>query len=381
MLPKQRNFQHIFALIVACAGIVYILSQYGHLFSSVILPFAFACVCAHFLSPVADFLSEKLKIPRGISHVFVVLTFYATLFVGVYILTSRLAGELSGISEYALSFRKSIPQYIEKAESFAKGKLSILPFSNEGAEFFADAIASFLSDLSKKLASKATNFLAEFISFVPNFLLSAAVSVIATCYFSKDLKKIKRFFLFQLPQKTKIFFSACRIQFFATTSKYIGAYLALFALTFFELFSGLLLINGKFAFALALLIAIVDSLPFVGSGIILLPWSLFEWIFASAGRGAALLCLYLVVAVVRQIAEPKILGSFIGLHPLITLFAVYAGAKTLGFFGIFLFPVIAITIKNLNDNGVVNFFKDPPEDRAESLSQTRSKYKKFKKND
>ena len=77
-------------------------------------------------------------------------------------------------------------------------------------------------------------------------------------------------------------------------------------------------------------------------------------------------------------SEPKILGSFIGLYPLLTLFSVYAGAKLAGFFGIFLFPIAAITLKNLNEKGIVKLFKNPPENNKQQIMQTRAKYKKFR---
>lgn len=375
MSTKPKKIQYISALIIVSVGIIYILSHYGRLLLSVIFPFGVAAACAHFLSPVADFLSKNLKFPKGFSHIFVVLTFYAALFGVVYILTARLAGELSGISEYAAS----LPQYFEGFERFVGEKFGFLSFDGEKAGLLVDGFASFLSVFAQKLALFASGIVGDLISFVPNFLFSAVVTVVATCYFSKDLKKIKQFILYQLPPRAKVFLSACRVQFFSTTAKYIGAYLTLSALTFLELFSGLLLINGKFAFAPALFITLVDALPFVGCGIVLLPWSLFEWIFGSVGKGAALLALYLLVAVIRQIAEPKVLGAIIGLHPLITLFAVYAGAKIMGFRGIFLFPIAAITVKNLNDKGIVKIFNHPPDDKCEKISKARTKYKRYRK--
>ncbi len=379
MTPNLKKTEYFFLTVAAFVGLSYILSHYGSLLASILAPFVISSVCAHFLSPPAGFLCEKLHFPKWTAHIFVVLTFYAALFTAAYILISRLVKELSGLSAYAEALRDSLPRYLEKAESFAADKLGFLSFSQEGTKYLADGFAAFLSSVTEKLASFASHILTDIIAFVPNFLISAAVTVIATCYFSADLSKIKRFLLFQLPDRAKVFFSACRVQFFSTTSKYLGAYLAISLLTFFELFSGLMLINHDYAFVLALGIALVDALPFVGCGIVLLPWSLFEWAFGSAGKAVALLVLYAVVAVVRQIAEPKIVGSFIGLYPLLTLFSVYTGAKLMGFFGIFLFPIAAITLKNLNDKGIIKLFKNPPGDKKELISETRAKYKKYRK--
>ena len=379
MTPNLKKAEYIFLITAALIGFSYILTNYGKLIVSVFLPFVISSVCAHFLSPPAEFLIKKAHFPGWAAHIFVVLTFYAALFTSAYILVSRLVRELSGLSEYARALRDSLPSYLERIGDIAQEKLGFLSFSSEGTRYVADGFAAFLSSVAEKLAAFASKILADIISFVPNFLIFSAVTVIATCYFSADLKRIKAFLLFQLPDRAKIFFSACRVQFFSTTSKYLGAYLALSALTFFELFSGLLLINRDYAFVLALVITFVDALPFIGCGIVLLPWSLAQWAFGNAKTAIALLILYAIIAIVRQIAEPKILGSFIGLYPLLTLFSVYAGAKLAGFFGIFLFPIAAITLKNLNEKGIVKLFKNPPENNKQQIMQTRAKYKKFRK--
>ena len=379
MSEKFEKVLYLFFIIAAIAGICYVLSNYAGIFLSIILPFLISGICAHFLSPPAVFLMQKAHFPKWAAHIFVVISFYAALIASSYILVSRLLRELSGLSEYVLVLKDSLPSYIGKAEVFLEEKLHIPPLSKETAELFTSGAESFLGALTQKLATSAPGFLTRVISFVPKALFFTLVTVLATCYFSADLKKIKSFMLFQMPHRGKVFFSAFRVQFFSTASKFLGAYLTLALVTFSELFAGLMFIKREYAFVLAIGITLVDALPFLGCGIVLLPWAATRWFVGDAGTAVGLLVLYIIVATVRQIAEPKILGSFIGLHPLVTLFAMYAGLKTIGFAGVFLFPVTAIIIKNLNDKGVINLFKTPPREVGEHLSDTRSKYKRFRK--
>jgi len=93
--------------------------------------------------------------------------------------------------------------------------------------------------------------------------------------------------------------------------------------------------------------AAVDLLPVFGVGTVLLPWSLFSFVGGDVYRGVGLLVLFFVMYVVRQFAEPRILGSTIGVHPLFTLFAVFAGFSLFGIWGMVLFPLLLYGVKAL----------------------------------
>ena len=116
----------------------------------------------------------------------------------------------------------------------------------------------------------------------------------------------------------------------------------------------------KYALLIAIGIAIIDVLPVLGTGTVLIPWGVILILTGSVGRGIAILALYLIVTVIRQILEPKIIGEYIGLYPLITLISMYAGLQAFGIVGMFLFPITVIILKNLNENGSVHLWKAPP---------------------
>ena len=80
-------------------------------------------------------------------------------------------------------------------------------------------------------------------------------------------------------------------------------------------------------------------------------------ILGNTFLGVGILVLYLVITVVRQTLEPKIIGSQVGLHPIVTLLCIYAGAQLIGVVGIFAFPVIATVIKKLNDEGTIHVIR------------------------
>ena len=122
--------------------------------------------------------------------------------------------------------------------------------------------------------------------------------------------------------------------------RYLRACLLLGLFTFLQMFIGLAILSVPYAFLLSLLIAVVDFLPLLGTGIILIPWAAVSLLMGEVRLGIGLLVLYVVSSVVRQILEPRLIGQGLGLHPLLSLFAMYAGLRLLGVPGMILAPLL-----------------------------------------
>ena len=128
-------------------------------------------------------------------------------------------------------------------------------------------------------------------------------------------------------------------------------------ITFIELSIGLTILRIDNAILIAFLISIFDILPVLGTGGIMIPWTVLTAIQGDYTMAIGLLCVYLVVTVIRNILEPKIVGSQVGLHPLVTLMSMFVGAQILGVFGLFGLPITLSLLKNLNDKGTIHIFK------------------------
>jgi predicted PurR-regulated permease PerM len=111
-----------------------------------------------------------------------------------------------------------------------------------------------------------------------------------------------------------------------------------------EGFIGLALLRVPYAFLLAVLLAVVDFLPLLGTGIILLPWAAVSLLLGEVKLGIGLAVLYGVTSVVRQVLEPKLIGEGLGLHPLVSLAAMYGGLRLFGVWGMILAPLLAAAV-------------------------------------
>ena len=120
--------------------------------------------------------------------------------------------------------------------------------------------------------------------------------------------------------------------------------------------------NVKFRVLIAILIAFVDALPILGAGTIIIPWAIISAFNGDITLAISLISLYVVIIVTRQLVEPKIISSHIGIHPIFTLISMYTGFKIIGIIGMFLGPIILIILKNIFetmiDNGVVKTLLD-----------------------
>ena len=128
---------------------------------------------------------------------------------------------------------------------------------------------------------------------------------------------------------------------------YLRAYGLLFLLTLVQLLIGFAIIGVRYAFLVAFLISILDLLPALGAAAVLVPWSALSFASGNVRTGAGLLVLAGVVTLTRQIAEPKIVGKSLGLHPLIALFAMYVGLELFGAAGLVIGPCACIIGKSI----------------------------------
>jgi sporulation integral membrane protein YtvI len=135
------------------------------------------------------------------------------------------------------------------------------------------------------------------------------------------------------------------------------AYVILMSITFIELAVGLTILRVPYSVFIAGIIAIVDILPVLGTGTVLIPWALISLIQGKYTFAAGIAVIYIVITVVRSMLEPRFVGRQIGFNPVVTLIMMYLGLQVLGFAGLFLFPLTMIVLKAAQDANLVSIWK------------------------
>jgi sporulation integral membrane protein YtvI len=151
-----------------------------------------------------------------------------------------------------------------------------------------------------------------------------------------------------------------RMKVFVVTSElskagigFIKAQIILSLITFFMAFVGLSILQVSYTALLSLLIVIVDILPILGTGSVLVPWAIVAILQGNHFLGIGLIILFLVITVVRRIVEPKVYSSSLGISPLAALISLYIGFKLLGIVGVFLGPAMVIVYDTLKKANVI----------------------------
>ncbi len=129
--------------------------------------------------------------------------------------------------------------------------------------------------------------------------------------------------------------------------QYLRAHVTLGFFTFLEVFIGLSVLGVRYAFILAFLIALVDFLPLLGTGMVLIPWGVAALLLGDVKRGVGLLVLYVLCTLIRQLLEPRFIGRGLGLHPLVSLMTMYAGLRFFGVAGMILLPLLCAALATL----------------------------------
>ena len=225
---------------------------------------------------------------------------------------------------------------------------------------FLDTLAKALSENAPALVGKAGSVLMEKMSSLAAALPGAglfAITTILALYFTAiNYNTILSFIKRQLPPawqpRCRAAVQCCR----GAILKWLRSEITLILVTFVITFLGLSLLGYNFSLLAAFFVALVDALPVLGAGTVLIPWAVFCFLLGEVSRGLSLIALYAATLLVRSLLEPRILAGQANLPSITVLLAMYLGFHFLGIRGMILLPVFLIIIKYLQDAGVVRLW-------------------------
>lgn len=301
-----------------------------------VLPFLIAWAIAFMIRPLAATIGKAVKIPQSVLRatlaILISVAVLGAVSLGVWMLAMELWRLLSGIGE-----GEALRELIDRITS---GGIFGGIFDTLG-----DTLGEIFYDLILSLATSLGGVITGAAAAVPRILLTLVITVISTVYFSYDLELVNSFVTGILPPRVLSWFVSFKRGFFSVGLKYIRSYLFLMLITYAVILVGLVLLGRPYALLLALVIAVLDLLPVIGVGTVLVPWSVYELVLGDTGVGVGLLVLFAVHTFIRQLAEPKIVGRTLGVHPIITLLLLYVGYSLFGFVGLLLVPIVTVLIE------------------------------------
>ena len=315
----------------------------------ILFPFILSFVMASVLVIPARKLAGKNNGIRRLCAIAVGVVFFVLLFLGIAFLGVALADWFLGFLEYVprLYQEEILPLlnyvYLEVSECMTFADPALTEKINGWFQDFIGNIGNFISSFSVNAVKAVTSGIAG----IPGLLIKLILMIISCFFFLLDYDKVIAFFVSLIPKGKEQTFETIKWYVTNTLLVYIRSYSLLFLLTYVELSIGLQILGIPYAPIIGLMIAVFDILPVLGTGGILLPWTVILLVMKNIPMGIGMFVLYLVITVIRNILEPKLVGKQIGLHPLATMISLYVGLNVIGFWGMLIFPATLAVLSSM----------------------------------
>ncbi|GAM14741.1 sporulation integral membrane protein YtvI [Mesobacillus selenatarsenatis] len=356
-LHRTLRFIFVIGIVVAGALALFFVSK-------VTYPFIIGFLIAFMMNPLVNFFQTRAKMPRSLA-VLISLVLIMLVFAG---LITLLVVEIASGAEY---LAKVVPEHLVTLIDYIEHLFAaqLIPLYNQLTGMFQslesgqqDTIMDNIQNVGATIGTTTGNFIKDFFEKIPNILSwfpnAATVlifSLLGTFFISKDWYRLSAMGTRFLPNRartsSKTVFDDLKKALFG----FVRAQATLVSITTVIILIGLLILRIDYAITIALVTGIVDIIPYLGTGAVFVPWIIYEAIAGEMSTAIGLGVLYVVVLVQRQIMEPKILSSSIGLDPLATLIALFVGFKTIGFLGLIVGPVVLVIFNTLQR---ANVFRD-----------------------
>lgn len=338
---NQKIFQKLPFILLLGLGL-YLSVRY---FLPILLPFILAALLALAAEPLVGVLQKRVHLPRGAASGIGILICLVLAILTVLTLCALLLRQLGNLTGILPDLESTALSGMESLEGFLvslaeKTPPSVSPILTHGVEgFFSDG-TMVLDKVSEKLLSLASGILAR----IPDSALGFGTWILASFMISAKLPAIRLWLRQRLPARFRDQYLPAADRLKKNLGCWLLAQLKLTGITFLILSGGFLLLRVPHALLWAFLISLVDALPVLGTGTVLVPWALVCFLQGNHPQAIGLLSTYAIAALLRSALEPKLIGKQLGLDPLITLLAMYTGYRLWGIPGMLLSPLLAITL-------------------------------------
>ena len=339
---KAAELPLLMLITVVVVALCYMLASY-------VMPLLLAILISTAMEPFIRMLSgtnrsgEKVRagLPRKVAVLLVMLIVLTLLITVGFFIIQGVVAELISLAE---SLPAKIPQWMESLDQLGQQISAQFPIIS------TENLASIIQSLSGHLTESITTIAASAVSFatqMPAIILFIVFTIMSTYFFSVSRFSIMRNLKRQLPQS----WQETAQHLYGTLAKalfgWLKAQFIILCCMFLVMFIGFTILNVHYALLIALGIAVMDALPILGSGLVMIPWIGYQLFFGSLPMGIGLAVVYVLLIFTRQSIEPRVVGGQFGLPPLWTMCAMYAGFRLFGFIGLFLGPLTLLLMYNV----------------------------------
>lgn len=320
------------------------------------IPFLIGFIISLLIEPIILFINKITKLTRRTSAIIVLL------FIFTIIISFIIWGIVTIITE-STNLLQNINTYIEKIYNQIQKYISIIDLSkieipSQVINIIENSTNNFLDFITKWISKFLTSIL-QGITSLPIACIYIIITILSTYFICVDKLYIQSELEHHLP---KLWVKKIGIHFKKIITKlgnYLKAQAILILISFVQILIGLYIfkwtgLNVNYPLLTALGISFIDALPILGAGSVMIPWAIITSINGNLKLGIALFILYVIILVVHQLLEPKVVSNNLGIHPIFTLIAMYTGFKIIGIIGLFIGPIVLIILQNIFETMIEN---------------------------
>lgn len=322
-------------------------------------PFVVGWLIALIANPFVRFFELKLKIKRKAGSVMVIVLVIGLVIFGFYLAGSKLVEEGVGLmNDLPVMWEKAKADFNEISNNFSviynrlpkDVRLAISSISGKLGDFFG----SIVSDAGTPTIEYVGNFAKQ----VPSIVIGIIMALLSSYLFVAEREQILDWLHKHLPQPIVKRWAMVRRSLVKAVGGYFKAQLRIELWIYLLLVIGLSILQVDYVLLIALLIALLDIIPFFGTGTILVPWAIIKILSSNYQMAIGLLIIWGVGQLVRQLIQPKIVGDSIGVAPVPTLFLLYIGYKLGGVVGMIVAVPLGLIVYTMYEEGAFDTTKN-----------------------
>jgi len=339
-MNMSNYIKKVFITILIVIGILFIPIVFYYILPHFV-PFIIAFILANMLEPMNDWLIKNARIKRKVAIHLTYFLFLSSIVLIIYFTVTKIIIELVNFSTFIQRNIPSLQSWFTDLYQKIQDFIQMLP--PETAERINQSFMDFVNQLTNlNLISTVWSAIYGFTTAIPNLFFIFLIILLSLYLFTLHLPRIKNQFYHYFNDNSRKKVEVVLKDIRYATIGFLQAQLILSTITYIISAIGLVILGVNYVLIIAFFIVLVDVLPILGTGSVLVPWAIFELTQNQTYLAIGLIALFLVIVVVRRIIEPKILGERIGLGAISTLISIWVGFKVLGVLGIFLGPILII---------------------------------------
>ncbi len=322
-------------------------------------PFVIGWIIALIAGPMVRFFEEKIKLKRKIGSAFVMVAVIALVILVLYMAGAWLFEQIAGLFSALPAMLQDMEADFDSIARNLNQVLAKLP-GNIRLNLNNNAIKldEYLAELIEKFGSPTIAAAGNFAKQLPSIFIAAIMMLLSAYFFVAERQQINEWFKKNMPASVQLRYRIVRCSLMKSVGGYLKAQLKIEVWMYFLLLVGLGVLRVDYFGLIALVIAFLDFLPFLGTGTVLIPWAIIRILTAEYKTAIGLLVIWGVGQLARQLIQPKIVGDSIGVPPLPTLFLLFIGYKFSGVIGMIVAVPIGLLVYSMYQDGAFETTKN-----------------------